>query len=393
MPRFFTYFFLFFFPLFALSAETWIIAIDPGHGGKDPGAIGKRLHLYEKTVTYSIAKELKTLLDKDRRFKAVLTRNGDYFIPVPQRSDIARRAKADFLISIHADSARNLQAKGASVWVLSTRRADNEMGRWLEDHEKRSELLGGAGDVLASHNEKYLNKTVLDLQFRHSQRVGYELGQIVLSNFKKITPLSRTTPQHASLGVLRSPDIPSILVETGFLSNRTEERQLNSLQYRKKLALMIYQSLVTYYNQQVAIQSSLQQHNAINFLKDSGKRHKVKAKETLSSIARQYRISVKDLQRFNHLNHTTLSIGQVLKIPVLRTKNILAHPQIVKGNRADPFSVLDLKQPKISHYTVQKGDTLSAIARRFDTPITTLKKLNPQSRDGQIFVGQRLRLK
>lgn len=215
--------FISFFSIAGFSQE-WIIAIDPGHGGKDPGAIGRKLKTYEKNVTLAIAKELKYLLDKDPNFDAVLTRKGDYYISVSQRSEIARKQKANFLISIHADSSLSPQLRGASVWVLSNRRANSEMGRWLEDSEKQSELLGGAGTVLSSHNEKYLDQTVLDLQFGHSQRVGYELGRIVLKRFAKITTLSRNTPQHASLGVLRSPDIPSILVETGFLSNATEEK-------------------------------------------------------------------------------------------------------------------------------------------------------------------------
>ncbi|VEJ08666.1 N-acetylmuramoyl-L-alanine amidase [Actinobacillus delphinicola] len=379
------------------AADVWTIAIDPGHGGKDPGAIGRRLHIYEKNVTFSVAQQLKALLDKDPRFKPVLTRTGDYFIPVPERSEIARKAKANYLVSIHADSTRNPHAKGASVWVLSTRRANSEMGRWLEDHEKRSELLGGAGAVLASHNEKYLNKTVLDLQFRHSQRVGYQLGQIVLRNFKKITPLSRNTPQHASLGVLRSPDIPSILVETGFVSNPQEERQLNSLAYRKKLAFMIYESLAQYYNQQMAIKERFERQNRINSsLVDSGKRHRVKRRETLSSIAREYNVSVQALQEFNHLKRPNIWVGQLLKIPAKApvNKTSPSQSQSVKKELVDPFSVLNMQKEKTlpDIYIVKRGDTLMSISRKYGVPLSKLEKLNPYSRHGKVFIGQRLHL-
>lgn len=223
------------------------IAIDAGHGGKDPGAIGKRLNIYEKNVTLQIAKELKSLLDKDHRFRGVLTRTGDYFISVPDRSEIARKNKANYLISIHADANRVASLRGASVWVLSNRRASTEMGRWLEDHEKQSELLGGAGNVLANNNEKYLDQTVLDLQFSHSQRAAYQLGQSILQRFGRFAKLSRKEPQHASLGVLRSPDIPSVLVETGFLSNPDEEKKLATSAYRKQVANAIYQGLIHYY--------------------------------------------------------------------------------------------------------------------------------------------------
>ena len=237
---------LLFFAVLAFADNTWTIAIDPGHGGKDPGAIGRNLKIYEKNVTLSIAKELKALLDKDPHFRAVLTRNGDYYISVPERSEIARKYKANYLVSIHADSSETPNLRGASVWVLSNRRANDEMGQWLEDHEKRSELLGGAGSVLASHNEKYLDQTVLDLQFGHSHRVGYELGNIDLRHFSQIASLSRPTPRHASLGVLRSPDIPSILVETGFLSNQEEELKLSTPAYRKRIAKAIYNGLAEY---------------------------------------------------------------------------------------------------------------------------------------------------
>ena len=220
--------FSFLFGIFSLISTTvfaapqWTIAIDPGHGGKDPGAIGKNLGIYEKNVTLSIARELKALLDKDPNFKGVLTRSSDYYISVPERSEIARKYKANFLVSIHADSSLNADQRGASVWVLSNRRANDEMGQWLEDDEKRSELLGGAGKVLSNNNDKYLDQTVLDLQFGHSQRTGYELGNSILRRFARVTSLSRSTPQHASLGVLRTPDIPSVLVETRFLSNMEE---------------------------------------------------------------------------------------------------------------------------------------------------------------------------
>lgn len=233
-----------------LSISTYaktVIAIDAGHGGKDPGAIGRNLGVKEKDVTLSIARELKALLDADPNFKAVMTRNGDYFIQLPNRTEIARKGKANYLISIHADSSPNGDSlRGSSVWVLSNRRANDELGKWLEDREKQSELLGGAGSVLSNANERYLNQTVLDLQFSHSQRSGYELGKSVLAKLSNVAPLAKKNPQHASLSVLRSPDIPSILVETGFLSNASEEQKLANAAYRRQIARAIYQGIVAY---------------------------------------------------------------------------------------------------------------------------------------------------
>lgn len=222
-----------------------VIAIDAGHGGKDSGAVGQQ-KLYEKTVTLSIAKKLMILINKDRALKAVLTRKNDAYISVPQRSDIARKYKADLLISIHADAAPNRSAKGASVWVLSTKRADTELGRWIEQHEKQSELLGGAGDVLSDGDNPFLTQAILDLQFSNSQRVGYALATDVLNELAKVATLHKRIPEHASLGVLRSPDIPSILIEVGFISNLSEEKLLRSEAHQNKIAQAIYKGLKKY---------------------------------------------------------------------------------------------------------------------------------------------------
>ena len=226
-----------------------IIAIDAGHGGQDPGAIGPN-GTKEKNVTIAIARKLRALLNADPQFKPVLTRDGDYFISVMGRSDVARKQNANFLVSIHADAAPNRDATGASVWVLSNRRANSEMAGWLEQHEKQSELLGGAGDVLAnSQADPYLSQAVLDLQFGHSQRVGYDVATNVLSQLQRIGNLHKRRPEHASLGVLRSPDIPSILVETGFISNNGEERLLGSDDYQEQIAEAIYNGLRNYFMQ------------------------------------------------------------------------------------------------------------------------------------------------
>ncbi|MCS2149433.1 N-acetylmuramoyl-L-alanine amidase AmiB [Scandinavium manionii] len=232
----------------SVSGDKVIIAIDAGHGGQDPGAIGPG-GTKEKNVTISIARKLRTLLNDDPMFKGVLTRDGDYFISVMGRSDVARKQNANFLVSIHADAAPNRDATGASVWVLSNRRANSEMAGWLEQHEKQSELLGGAGDVLAnSQSDPYLSQAVLDLQFGHSQRVGYDVAVDVLGQLQRVGNIHKRRPEHASLGVLRSPDIPSILVETGFISNGGEERLLGSNDYQQQIAEAIYNGLRNYFN-------------------------------------------------------------------------------------------------------------------------------------------------
>ncbi|MBN6710655.1 N-acetylmuramoyl-L-alanine amidase [Haemophilus haemoglobinophilus] len=408
--------------LFAFShafANVWTIAIDPGHGGKDPGAIGRNLNIYEKNVTLSIARELKKLLDKDPNFRAVLTRKGDYYISVPQRSEIARKHKANYLVSIHADSSVSTLLRGASVWVLSNRRANSEMGQWLEDHEKRSELLGGAGNVLASHKEKYLDQTVLDLQFGHSQRAGYELGSIVLRHFARIATLSRNTPQHASLGVLRSPDIPSILVETGFLSNVEEEKKLNTLAYRNQLAKVIYESLVEYRNRNFKAEFSSikenhqpkQNKSAVDKteeiqIKDSGIRHKVKSGESLGGLAAKYKVKTKDIISLNKLKRNELWIGETIKIPENSKNSVQEKPQnsikekTTSKNKTEPKdkSVAPVKNKEKTEnkskkfHIVQKNQTLYAISREYNIPVSTLLKLNPKLKEGKVQTGQKIKL-
>ncbi|MGC7559366.1 N-acetylmuramoyl-L-alanine amidase [Pasteurella sp. PK-2025] len=407
----------------SLYANTvWTIAIDPGHGGTDPGAISRHLKMYEKNVTLSIARELKLLLDKDPNFNGVLTRKGDYFISVPKRSEIARQHKANFLVSIHADSNLSPTLRGASVWVLSNRRANSEMGQWLEDHEKRSELLGGAGTVLSSHNDKYLDQTVLDLQFGHSQRVGYELGAIVLKHFAKITTLNRSTPQHASLGVLRSPDIPSILVETGFLSNPEEEKKLSTIAYRKKVAYMIYESLVEYRRKNApqsikhptkTMAKQSQQEKPQIQIQDSGIRHKVKSGESLNGVAKKYGVKANDILNLNKLKRRDLWIGETLKIPG-EVKNTVqpADNKQNKKNAQSRASVVDAnatskksgsQAPKNTekpthnsvpkYHTVKSGQTLYSIAREYQLSPKTLLSLNPNLKNGKVLTGQKIKLR
>mgnify|MGYP005854237027 CR=1 FL=1 len=454
--------FSFLFGIFSLISTTvfaapqWTIAIDPGHGGKDPGAIGKNLGIYEKNVTLSIARELKALLDKDPNFKGVLTRSSDYYISVPERSEIARKYKANFLVSIHADSSLNADQRGASVWVLSNRRANDEMGQWLEDDEKRSELLGGAGKVLSNNNDKYLDQTVLDLQFGHSQRTGYELGNSILRRFARVTSLSRSTPQHASLGVLRSPDIPSVLVETGFLSNMEEEQKLNTIAYRRRIAYMIYEGLVAYRNgnlKAIAVPPSDEQDSKstksndknneksdrTSDVKDSGIRHKVKPGESIGSLANKYDVKVSEIIELNKLKRKELWLNETIKIPDNgKGKKVEEKPKSDDKAKADDkgknskiveaekaVSKKDKKQEKTEskkepekkgndkkdasskgnekedngkkeiplYHTVKADQTIYAISREYNVPVNRLLKLNPTLKNGKVVTGQKIKLK
>ncbi|MEH0873506.1 N-acetylmuramoyl-L-alanine amidase AmiB [Pectobacterium cacticida] len=370
--------------------ERIIVAIDAGHGGQDPGAIGAG-GLKEKNVTISIARKLQVLLNRDPAFKGVLTRNGDYFISVMGRSDVARKQGANLLVSIHADAAPNRNAKGASVWVLSNRRANSEMANWLEQHEKQSELLGGAGDLLAnSGDDPYLSQAVLDLQFGHSQRVGYDVATKVLRELQRVGGLHKRLPEHASLGVLRSPDIPSLLVETGFISNATEERLLGSDSYQEKIANAIYRGLRGYF-QTHPLQSTPQNRlpkraSAASSAVPSGDitaaaahgsstRHVVKRGETLSSIARRYGVSLAAIRGANKINKDIVWVGQRLTIPVTGTRQATSAPGANK--------------PIAMKHKVVRGDSLSAIAAHYGVSMKDIQQAN-NMRSGTVQLGQTL---
>ncbi|KML65021.1 N-acetylmuramoyl-L-alanine amidase AmiB [Pectobacterium peruviense] len=371
--------------------ERVVVAIDAGHGGQDPGAIGTN-GLREKNVTISIARKLQTLLNNDPAFKGVLTRDGDYFISVMGRSDVARKQGANLLVSIHADAAPNRNAKGASVWVLSNRRANSEMATWLEQHEKQSELLGGAGDLLANSSaDPYLSQAVLDLQFGHSQRVGYDVATKVLRELQRVGGLHKRRPEHASLGVLRSPDIPSLLVETGFITNVSEERLLGSNDYQEKIANAIYQGLRGYFQthpmQSLPKQESRPLQSAANDTATSGSdvttakasagstRHTVARGETLSSIARRYGVSLAAMRDVNKLNKDIVWVGQRLNIPATGMKQAASTPA--------PKKAVPVK------HKVVKGDSLSAIAARYGVSMKEIQQAN-NMRSGSVQLGQTL---
>jgi N-acetylmuramoyl-L-alanine amidase len=286
-----------------------IIAINAGHGGKDPGSIGPA-GTYEKNITLSIAKKLAALVDAEQGLRAVMIRDGDYYILPNQIPELARKQKADLLISIHADAFTTPQPRGGSVWVLSTRRADTELGRWMERTERHSELLGGAAEVMNDAvNERYLAETILGLSMDHSMATSHDLSENVISEMRQITKMHKSKPQAASLAVLTSPDIPSILVEVGFISNPQEEKNLNWAKHRQRLAESMFTAVKRYFKS-VPPDGTLWASQ-----KDSTRTHRVKSGESLSLLAQRYNVKVSRIKQANNLNNDVVRIGQVLTIP------------------------------------------------------------------------------
>ncbi|MEX5505230.1 N-acetylmuramoyl-L-alanine amidase [Pseudomonas putida] len=291
-----------------------VVAIDAGHGGEDPGASGSRGQ-HEKDIVLQIAKELQRQINSERGFRAELTRTGDYFIPLRKRTEIARKKGADLFISIHADAAPSRAAFGASVFALSDRGATSETARWLADTENRSDLIGGAGNVSLDDKDRMLAGVLLDLSMTATLSSSLNVGQKVLGNMGRVTSLHKQRVEQAGFMVLKSPDIPSILVETGFISNNNEAAKLATASHQQALARSIHTGVRQYFQQNPP------PGTYIAWLRDTGKiaagprEHTVRPGETLAMLAVRYQVSVASLRNTNSLKTDELKVGQRLDIP------------------------------------------------------------------------------
>jgi len=283
-----------------------VIAIDAGHGGKDPGAIGSR-GTYEKTVVLQIAKRLKRLLDAQPGMRAVLTRNNDRYLTLRERTNRARKHRADVFISVHADAVKNRKANGSSVYVLSKRGASSEAAKILAKSQNAADMIGG---VSLGGKDKVLQHVILDLSQTATIDASTELARNVIAELTRLGKTKRNVG-HAGFVVLKSPDIPSILVETAFISNRAEEKKLRSPQHQEKLAKAIFNGIRRYLQQHAPEDSKLAQAPTNR----SNSRHIVRSGETLSGIAQRYDISVNTLRRANGIKSDKIRVGQKLKIP------------------------------------------------------------------------------
>ena len=223
-------------------ARLATIVIDAGHGGEDPGALGRR-GSREKDVTLMIARRLKALIDAEPDMRAILTRDGDFFLPLAERVDKARKLRADLFVSIHADSFVRKDARGSSVFALSERRATSEAARWLARKENEADLIGG---VSLDIKDRYLAQTLLDLSQTATIDHSLRLGDSVLRRLANVNTLHRGHVEQASFAVLKAPDVPSILVETAFISNPEEEKRLSDERYQDKLARAIMEGIKDY---------------------------------------------------------------------------------------------------------------------------------------------------
>lgn len=277
-----------------------VIAIDAGHGGEDPGAIG-RLGTREKDVVLGIARRLKRMLDQERGMRPVMVRTGDYYLRLRKRIQIAREHQADFFLSIHADAFQDKRVRGASVYALSQRGATSEAARWLAKRENASDLIGG---VSLDDKDDLLASVLLDLSQTATIESSIGAGDAVLKGLGRLGKLHRGDVQQAGFAVLKSPDIPSILVEAGFITNPDEERRLRDLNHQEAVAEAIVAGLRDYFRSHPPPGTLL-----------ASREHVISRGDTLSEVARQYQVSADDLREFNGLSGDRVRVGQVLRIP------------------------------------------------------------------------------
>ncbi len=283
-----------------------VVAIDAGHGGEDPGASGPK-RVREKDVVLAIAKEVRYLFEQDDGFKPVLIRSGDYYVGLKKRRDLARSHQADILVSIHADAFSSPKAKGSSVYTLSQRGASSTSARFLAERENAADLFGG---VSLADMDDQLAEVLYDMSMSYSLDASRGVGGRVLTGLDEISKLHRKQVEQAAFAVLKSPDIPSILVETGFISNPEEARLLNSKSYQRKMGRAIHRGISSWFVEHPPADTLLaHQQNSRQ------REYTISRGDTLSEIAQRFNVSVSSIRTHNELSGSVIKVGQKLIIP------------------------------------------------------------------------------
>ncbi|WP_346799289.1 N-acetylmuramoyl-L-alanine amidase [Halomonas sp. Bachu 37] len=291
-----------------------IIAVDAGHGGEDPGAIGPS-GTREKDVVLSISRHLANTINAADGFRAVLIRDGDYYLGLRQRTQLAREQKVDFFVSIHADAFTSSRPQGSSVYALSQRGATSETAQWLADSENRSDLIGGVdGSLSLRDKDQVLRGVLLDLTMTATLNDSLSIGGQVLDKLGRVNRLHKSRVEQAGFMVLKSPDIPSLLIEVGFISNPDEERRLRDASHQQSLARAIFGGLNEHF-QRNPPPASLLAWQRDNDRRPTSNEYRIQSGDTLSAIAVRHGVQIEHLKQANELNGDVIRVGQVLHIP------------------------------------------------------------------------------
>jgi len=373
-----------------------IIVIDPGHGGEDPGAVGKR-RTYEKNVVLSIGREIKKAINKMPGYRAVLTRDGDYYVSFRKRLQKAKDLGASLFISVHADAARNRSAKGSSVYCLSTGAASNEAAKLLAKNENLSDILGG---VPESEGNNESNQIIMNMFQTNTINLSKIYAVILMKHLDVVSRLKHKRIQEAPFRVLKLPDIPAVLIETAYISNPQEERLLKQSSFQKKLAISISSSIGEYLSGTAIIP---QNEDAFNKDDETGKAnkkqnddeitttcYKVKRGDTLFLVAERFNTKVAVLLKLNNLKlEDPLFTGRKLMVPANKTKN---DENTTVGKLDFKNNKFNGRKKSIRLYMVKKGDTLFLVAKNNSTTVQELLKINNMKITDPLLYGQKIKL-
>ncbi len=371
-----------------IQRKAKIVIIDPGHGGDDPGAIGKG-GTREKTVVLAISKKLRDILNSQNGYRAFLTRKGDYYVSFNKRLTIAREYGADLFVSIHADAFRGRSARGSSVYCLSLRGASSEAGRILAKNENLSDVIGGVPDAESSDES---DPIVLNMFQTNTINQSKAFGNQVIRHLNGVNHIKHAVVQEAPFRVLKLPDIPSLLIETAFISNPGEEQLLKSGRHQAKLANAIADAIVEF----IPIQPP--EKPKIIITKDQGKKktgglsadpgkkrpsvYKVRKGDTIASIAQKYETTIAVLLKLNNMKlDDPLFVDRKIKLPAQEA-----------DKKQDMTDARQTKKNGTKTYKVVRGDTLGIIAGRFEVDVEKLASLNNMDIKDPLYVGRRLKI-
>ena len=347
-----------------------VIVIDPGHGGEDPGAIGKR-GTYEKDIVLQISREIRKEINGIPGFQAVLTRDGDYYVSFNKRLQKARNVNASLFLSIHADAARSRIAKGSSVYCLSTGAASSEAARLLANNENLSDILGGVPEN-EFNNES--NIILVDMFQTNTINLSKLYAEVLIRHLENVNCMKYKIVQEAPFRVLKLPNIPAVLIETAYLSNPGEENFLKKKDFQKKIARAIALSVNDYFSATIQEDQKDEAPTAI---------YTVRKGDTLFLIASRFKTDVKTVADLNNM-----AVGEKLMVG----------QKIIVPSDEKERRVLEKEKPSLSpkrkfpppSYTVKKSDTLFLIARRFNTSVRDLMELNNMNRNDKLFIGRKI---
>ncbi len=288
-----------------------VVVLDAGHGGEDPGAVGPN-GLREKDVVLSIARRVERLLEAEPGIRPVMVRTGDYYVPLIRRVQVSREHRADLFVSVHADAFHRPSARGASVFALSERGASSESASWLASRENRADLIGGVGNVSLNDKDDMLAQVLLDLSVTESLRSSLAAGDKVLGALGGVARLHSQRVEQAGFRVLRAPDVPSILVETGFISNPEESRLLATNDYQQRIARAIVAGVLAH------LQADPPPGTYLAWRRDNPeaeRRYTIAKGDTLSTIAERFGVRTAVVRQANNLNGDLIRVGQEIVIP------------------------------------------------------------------------------